>query len=53
MALTKEQWADREKTTLDAFLDDLDIMDGYPENEHLARKIIEKLQRLYGLINFS
>lgn len=52
MALTKEQWADREATTFGAFLDDLDIMEGFPQNEHLARQIIERLQKMYNLIDF-
>ena len=52
MALTKEQWADREETCFGAFLDELDICDGHPQNEHLARQIIEKLQRMYNLIDF-
>ena len=50
--MTKEQWADREALTFSAFLDDLDMTDGYPQNEHLARQIIEKLQKMYNLINF-
>ena len=50
--LTKEQWADREATSFGAFLDELNFMDGYPQNEHLARQIIEKLQKMYNLINF-
>lgn len=35
-----------------AFLADLEIMDGHPQNEHLARQIIEKLQKMYNLINY-
>ena len=50
--MTKEQWADREATCFEAFLCNLDIMDGFPQNEHLARQIIEKLQKMYNLINF-
>lgn len=50
MALTKEQWANREANSLGAFLDELDIMDGYPQNEYLAHQIIEKLKKIYGFL---
>lgn len=40
-----------EKNSFEAFLDEIEIGECYPENEQLARQIIEKLQRKYNLLN--
>lgn len=47
----RPRFIDRERTSFEAFLDELEIGECYPENEGLARKIIQTLQSKYNLLD--
>lgn len=41
---------DRQATSFGAFLDDIEWMEAYPENEHLAIKTIEILKKKWNIL---
>lgn len=43
-------WADRQANSFEAFLEEIEFEECYPENEHLAKKIIDTLKQKYNLI---
>ena len=43
-------FVDCEKTSFEAFLESIEIGDCFPENEYLAKKIIDTLKQKYNLI---
>ena len=47
----RPQFVDAERNSFEAFLDEIEIGECYPENEELARKIIKTLQSKYNLLN--
>ena len=49
-AKRRPQFVDREKNSFEAFLDEIEIGECFPENEELAKKIIDTLKQKYNLI---
>lgn len=43
-------YVDAQKTTYEAFIDEIEFDEAYPENEQLAIKVIEMLKKKYNLI---
>ena len=46
----RPQFVQREKNSFEAFLVDIEIGECFPENEELAKKIIDTLKQKYNLI---
>lgn len=43
-------YVDAQKTTYEAFIDEIEFDEAYPENEYMAIKVIEMLKQKYNLI---
>lgn len=41
---------DSQANSMEAFLEEIEICDPYPENEHLAIKIIDELKKKWNLM---
>lgn len=46
----RPQFVDSEATSFKVFLEEIEIGHCYPENKHLAIKIIEELKKKYSLM---
>ena len=46
----RPQFVEREKNSFEAFLEEIEIGECFPENEELAKKIIDTLKQKYNLI---
>ena len=46
----RPQFVEREKNSFEAFLDEIEIGECFPENEELAKKIIDTFKQKYNLI---
>jgi hypothetical protein len=46
----RPQFVERGKHSFEAFLDEIEIGECFPENEELAKKIIDTLKQKYNLI---
>jgi hypothetical protein len=49
-AKRRPQFVEREKNSFECFLEEIEIGDCFPENEALAKQIIDKLKQRYNLI---
>jgi hypothetical protein len=47
----RPKFVEQQANSFEAFLDELEIGECYPENEGLARKIIQTLQSKYNLLD--
>lgn len=47
----RPHFVDAEKNSFEAFLEEIEFGECFPENEKLAKKIIDTLQKKYNLIN--
>lgn len=43
-------FVDAQKTSYEAFIDEIEYAEAYQENEHLAIKVIEMLRKKYNLL---